>query len=76
MTDGSKQPMSNRVKVPIIFNSAHKEKSFHMRKVSTSFICLSLSTLEAVDRKQEIWRVGGGGGGEKIFLLYFIIFSK
>ena len=47
-----------------------------MRKVSTSFICLSLSTLGAVDRKLEIWRVGGGGGGEKIFLLYFIIFNK
>ena len=62
-----------------VINSAHKEKSFHTRKVSTSFIFLLLSTLGAVDRKQEIWRVGGGGGGgerEKIFLLYFIIFNK
>ena len=45
-----------------------------MRKVSTSLICLLLSTMGAVDRKQESWR--GGGGGEKIFLLYFIIFTK
>ena len=29
-----------------------------MRKVSTSFICLSLGTLGTVDRKQEMWRVG------------------
>ena len=50
-----------------------------MRKVSTSFICLLLSTLGAVDTKQESWRVeegGGGGGGKKFFLLCFIIFNK
>ena len=51
-----------------------------MRTVSTSFICVLLSTLGAVDTKQESWRVAGGGGGwegdEKIFLLYYIIFSK
>ena len=44
-----------------VINSAHKEKSFHMRKVSTNFICLLLSSLGAVDRKQESLRVEAGG---------------
>ena len=42
-----------------------------MRKVSTSFICLLLSTLGAVDRKQESWRVGGGGGENFSAIFYY-----
>ena len=49
-----------------------------MRKVSTSFICLLLSTLGAVDTKQESLRVGGGGGERKYFcyILLFLIKKK
>ena len=46
-----------------------------MRKVCTSFICLLLSTLGAIDTKEGSRRVEGGGR-EKIFLVYFIIFNK
>ena len=53
-----------------VINSTHKEKSFHMRKVSTNFFCLLLSTLGAVDRKQEIWRVGEGENYSAIFYYF------
>ena len=42
-----------------------------MRKVSTSFVCLLLSTLGAVNTKLESWRVGGL---ERKFFCYIFLF--